>query len=157
MDGDSLTGCKHTPCPARRLRFSLLGLLYFAALVAVVITILTKWTTVAPLLRGKSAPIHLIYLGSWQLILASSAIVIMGVCIVELYRQPVAPPRPRVATAAWILLTTCFGFAAAIDWYNTHATGSELLTELGTSVFALLFLCGLFCLYHARNAWLRSR
>jgi heme/copper-type cytochrome/quinol oxidase subunit 3 len=151
MDGDSPTG-REKFLSERGLHFSLKGLLFFGTFIAVLITALAKWTAVAPQLQGKSVPIHVIYLGSWQLILIGSAIVIMGACSIELHRQSTAPPRPRLAIAVWMLLAAAFTIAAVLDWRETHATGSEGVAELGTIVVFLLGVCGLFCFYHGQRA-----
>jgi hypothetical protein len=133
-----------------------LGLLFITTFTSVVITVDIKWIALAPELQGKGTPIHLIYLGSWQLILASSSIVILGACVVEAHRHTISAPRPRTASAGWAVLASGFAALAVIDWRITHATASEQMAQLGTVVVGLMCLCGSFCLYQARKAHCRT-
>src|SRR5205809_631586 len=107
-----------------RWPFSRLSLLFFIAFVAIVSTIVLKLANIAPQLRGKSAPVNLIWLGFWQEILASGAVLFMVACIVDAFRVAV-PTRSRSAVASWVLAAVCFAVTAIIDWRKTHATDSQ--------------------------------
>lgn len=146
-----------------RLRFSLLGLLFLTAFMAVAITIGVTWTALP--YHDKGTPVPLIYLVSWQMILVICSVFILGICAFELICQKKSPPRPPFAIAGWMLAAACFLTAAGTDWHYSDVLVARWQTEVPTltrpleelvgSVIALLALCASFCMYHASKAYRR--
>ncbi len=146
-----------------RLRFSLLGLLFLTAFIAVAITSGVTWTAVP--YHDNGTPVPLIYLVSSQMTLVICSVFIMGICAFELIRQKTSPPRPRFAIAGWMLLAACFLTAAAINWHYSDVIVARWQTEIPTltrpleelvaRVIALLVLCASYCVYHASKAYRR--